>query len=104
MPERSRAPQEGWTPLHWAAWDGRAEAVDALVAAEPLLTEANSRWVSGGGVTRDADREGLWCKRTQVAPARKPTQRFVPCCCFDAFRFRSLWCHLRCSFIMFRGG
>ena len=34
VPDRCRAPQIGWTPLHWAAEKGHAAVVEKLLAAQ----------------------------------------------------------------------
>ena len=56
LPERCRAPQDGRTPLHWAAEDGRAAVVEQLLAAG-VAKDAKDR-VRGIGSGRVEDRKG----------------------------------------------
>ena len=39
MLTRRRAPQDGWTPLYWAAQEGHAEVVKLLLKAGADVTE-----------------------------------------------------------------
>ena len=48
LPDRCRAPQDGWTPLHHAAYEGRAAVVEQLLAAKADVAAKNN--VRGAGV------------------------------------------------------
>ena len=56
MPERCRAPQSGWTPLHLAVNYFRVAVVEQLLAAG-AAKDAKSE-VRGAGSGRVEDREG----------------------------------------------
>ena len=53
MLTRRRAPQDGWTPLYWAAQEGHAEVVKLLLKAGADVTatdKVRERSVRHGGL------------------------------------------------------
>ena len=51
LPERCRAPQDGFTPLHWAAAGGHAAVVEQLLAAGAAMdAKDNVKGVGVGGL------------------------------------------------------